>query len=185
MSNCTRVWLLIGLVWSSGSLAMALAPSDVPAEPPNDSIMASPTETAGMADWAAAAFAGGDTMRPSAKGEQKSGERDSPPLLSPAGPPFSFVLGGKPSRELLKDWKRTTEAQDLPDRVRHRVAWTDPGSGLRVSAEVVVYKGYAAADWVLRFENAGKQDTPILEDIQALDVTLRTASANSRAHCTT
>jgi alpha-galactosidase len=94
--------------------------------------------------------------------------------LTPAGPPFSFVLGGKPSSELLKDWKRTAEAEDLPDRLRHRVAWTDPGSGLRVAAEVVVYKRYPAADWVLRFENTGKQDTPIIEDIQALDVTLAT-----------
>ncbi|MCC6489236.1 MAG: alpha-galactosidase, partial [Candidatus Hydrogenedentes bacterium] len=33
---------------------------------------------------------------------------------------------------------------------------------------------YPATDWVLFFENTGTQDTPILEDVQALDVRLRT-----------
>jgi alpha-galactosidase len=44
MSNWTRIWLLIYLLWSSGSLALALDPSDVPTTPPNDAIMATPGE---------------------------------------------------------------------------------------------------------------------------------------------
>ena len=174
MSNPTRTWLLIFLLWLSGSIALALDPSDVPSEPPNDAIMATPGETANMADWAAAALAGGEPQRTPAVDVSRPNEADSSPLLTPTGPPFSFVLGGKPSGELLKNWKRTAEAEDLPDRLRHRVAWSDSKSGLRVAAEAVVYKRYAAADWVLRFENAGKQDTPIIEEIQALDVVLAT-----------
>ena len=135
---------------------------------------------ADMADWAAAAFTGKDRGKPGrARGSRRTG---FPSLLTPAGPPFSFVLGGKPSAELLKDWKRTAEASDLPDRTRLRVAWTDPKSGLRVAADVVVYKRYPAADWVLRFENTGKQDTPILEDIQALDVTLGDRAGQAAGH---
>ena len=82
----------------------------------------------------------------------------------------------------MKDWKGTAEIKHLPDRRWLHAAWTDPKSGLRVSAEVVVYKRYPAADWVLRFENTGKQDTPIIEDIQALDVTLGTANPESAGH---
>ncbi|MGA2063755.1 MAG: alpha-galactosidase [Thermoguttaceae bacterium] len=175
MRNPTKAWLLTFLLWSPGSLALALDPRDVPAQPPNDAIMATAAETASMADWAAAAFGGGGSRQTPAAAVRRPNEPDAPPLLTPAGPPFSFVLGGKPSGELLKDWKRTAEAKDLPDRIRHRVAWTDPGSGLRVAAEVVVYKRYPAADWVLRFENTARQDTPIIEDIQALDVTLGTS----------
>ncbi len=44
-----------------------------------------------------------------------------------------------------------------------------------MAAEVIVYKRYPAADWVLRFENTGRQDTPIIEQIEALDITLGTA----------
>jgi alpha-galactosidase len=181
MSNLTRTWLLTFLLWSSGNLALALEPSDIPTGPPNDAIMASPAETAGMSDWAAAALAGkGPQPAPAADHEymvpeRRPKERDSAPLLTPAGPPFSFVLGGKPSSGLLKNWTRTVEARDEPGQTRYRVAWTDPDTGLRVAAEAVVYKRCAAADWVLHFENTGKQDSPMIEDIQAVDVTLGTA----------
>ncbi len=165
---------MIFLLWEPGSLALALGPSDVPIEPLNDAIMATPSEVANMADWSVAAFASGESIRPPAEGARQSSKQDSPLLLTPAAGPFSFVFGGKPSCELLKNWKRTACAKDLPDSVRHQVGWTDSNSGLRVAAEVVVYKRYPAVDWVLRFENTGKQDTPILEQIEALDVTLGT-----------
>ena len=162
MRHLTNVFWLIFLVGLPGSPALALDPSDVPPDAPNDSIMANPAEVAEMADWAAAVFMG--KSRPK-------------PFLPAAGPPFSFVYDGKASADLLKDWPRTTETKDLPDRTRHQAAWTDPKTGLRVSAEAVVYKRYPATDWVLRFQNTGKQDTPILEDIQALDEQMRVGPA--------
>ncbi len=103
---------------------------------------------------------------------------DSGPILAPGGPPFSFVLGGKSSAQLLKDWPRTVESKPLPGKTVHQVAWTDPHSGLRVAAELAVYTRYPAADWVLRFENTGTNDSEIIADIQALDVSLRTSQAD-------
>ena len=50
-----------------------------------------------------------------------------------------------------------------------------------MTADVVVYGRYPAVDWVLHFENTGKQDTPILEDVQALDATLATGQAKQPA----
>jgi alpha-galactosidase len=98
------------------------------------------------------------------------------PLLTAANPPFSFVYGGKPSLDLLKNWPRTFQSKELADRTEHRVAWTDPQSKLCVSAVVAVFKRYPAVDWVLSFENQGTSDTPILENIQAVDASLDTTS---------
>jgi alpha-galactosidase len=152
-------------------LARALEPGDVPVDASRDAVMAAPAEVAEMAAWATRTFTGKGAVESPREGANKA-----PSLLTPAGVPFSFVYGGKPSAELLKDWTRTAETRELPDRICHCVAWTDPHSGLRVAAEVVAYKRYAAVDWVLHFENTGKQDTPILEDIQAVDVPLATAA---------
>jgi alpha-galactosidase len=87
--------------------------------------------------------------------------------------PFSFSYGGEPSEELLKKWKRESRTQDL-DALREKTTtvWTDPETGLRVRWEVIRFSDYPALDWVLYFENAGKADTRIIQDIQALDLTL-------------
>jgi alpha-galactosidase len=95
-------------------------------------------------------------------------------LFLRAEPPFSFIYAGAPSAQFLKTWPRASETKDLKDRVEHHVAWTDPKTGLRVSAVAGAFKRYPAVEWVLYFENQGKQDTPILEGIQALDLELRT-----------
>lgn len=95
--------------------------------------------------------------------------------------PFSFRYGGVQSSELLKTWKLAVESKDMADRVQHDVTWTDPKTSLQVTATVSSFKRYPAVEWVLHFENEGKQDTPILEDIQAVDATLRTNAAKQAA----
>jgi alpha-galactosidase len=95
--------------------------------------------------------------------------------------PFAFVYGGANAKELLKTWTRTVASSDEKDRVRHRVVWTDPKTNLQVTAVVSCFKRYPAVEWVLSFENQGAQDTPILENIQALDVVFRTSAAKQLA----
>ena len=163
MIRLTQVSFSIVLLWLSTGLARALTPVDVPADAPADGIMASPAEVAAMADWATAPFTGKNQGGPHS-------------LLASAGPPFSFLLGGKPSAVLVKEWKHA-EFRNQPDQTRQRFTWTDPQSGLRVVAEMTLFGRYPAAEWVLRFENTGKQDTPILEDIQALNVSLMTGDS--------
>lgn len=48
-------------------------------------------------------------------------------------PPFTFVLGGKSSDDLLRYWKRTDTARK-PDaeRLERTLSWTDEESGLQV-----------------------------------------------------
>jgi alpha-galactosidase len=86
-------------------------------------------------------------------------------------PPFSFRLGGKPSAELLGTWQVTRTTKPGAEGVKVQiVTWRDPQSGLECEMEQQTFAGFPAVEWVLRFRNTGKTDTPIIEDIQALDV---------------
>jgi alpha-galactosidase len=120
-----------------------------------------------QADWADARFLLADG---SAK-YLDEGRVDS--LLPVPVPPFSFVYGGKPSSEFLDSWPRTVTTTEGV----HTVCWTDPHSGLEVKVVARTFKDYPATDWVLHFTNTGPADTPIIEQIQALDVRLRTDAA--------
>ncbi len=98
---------------------------------------------------------------------------DQPPFIT-GTPPFSFVYGGVPSSQLLSAWPRKVETKTAKGRTLYDVQWTDPKTGLKVAAAVTTFQRYQATEWVLNFENTGSQDTPILENVQALDAQLRT-----------
>ncbi|MBN2295935.1 MAG: NPCBM/NEW2 domain-containing protein, partial [Pirellulales bacterium] len=85
-------------------------------------------------------------------------------------PPFSFTYGGQQSSELLKQWKCNRQSRKLDDkRTEHTITWTDPKTGLTVRQVAVEYLDFPTVEWTLYFKNTGKQDTPILKSIQALD----------------
>ncbi|MHB0961021.1 MAG: NPCBM/NEW2 domain-containing protein [Pirellulaceae bacterium] len=91
-------------------------------------------------------------------------------------PPFSFVFGGRPSAELLSGWPCTRQTRQLSaERTEHTLTYTDPESGLAVRCVAVAYEDFPTIEWTLYLCNTGTADTPLLEDIQALDVTLRHA----------
>jgi len=94
-------------------------------------------------------------------------------ILASTAPPLSFVYDGAASAELLKAWPRSVKTKDGETFTLHEVTWSDPKTQLRVLVTVKIYKRYPAADWVLHFENAGKQDTPILEDVRVIDTKLQ------------
>ena len=104
------------------------------------------------------------------------------PLLVRTDPPFSFVYGRKKSSEIMGTWKRTVEVKDTGAMVRCNLRWTDPKTKLSVGVVAKRFKRYPAVDWVLYFENKGKQDTPIIRDIQPLDISLATGSATGILH---
>ncbi len=85
--------------------------------------------------------------------------------------PFSFVYGGRHSDELLPDWQQQQHSEAIDaDRRRTVTVWTDPKTGLRIEWHVVRFADYPAVEWLLYLENAGSADTPVIEDIQALDL---------------
>ena len=88
--------------------------------------------------------------------------------------PFSFVCGGQDSAKLLPDWERKASSRKLDSqRVEHLVTWADPHSGLEVRCRAVEYRDFPVVEWTLYFKNAGTNTTPVLADIQGLDVELR------------
>ena len=100
-------------------------------------------------------------------------------LLSDTRVPFSFKYNGVASSDLLPKWKRTAEKKDEADRVKYLTNWTDPETGLVVTADVTAFKEYPAVEWLLHFANNGSKDTPILEDLQTIDMGLATHEAAS------
>ena len=118
----------------------------LPAQTPN----AGPAQTA--SDWATAKILGTAT-----------GAYDATPC-------FSFIYGGKPSSDFLSTWSvnRTTTTLDV-NRRQHVVTYTDPTTGLVIRCVAVQYSDFPTVEWTLYFKNSGTSDTPILQNILALD----------------
>ncbi len=120
-----------------------------------------------QADWADARFVVGGGR------DLWLGQNRGFRLLRNAGPPFSFIYGGKPSRDFIHDWKRSALAGDS----EVGSTWEDPLTGLAVTARAVTFPSYGAVEWVVEIENRGNQDTPILEQILAADVEFDTGNS--------
>jgi len=99
-------------------------------------------------------------------------------MLFSATPPFSFQLGGKPSAELLMGWvlKRSTRSVSSADsdngKIEHTLTYTHRQTGLVVRCLAVEYRDFPTVEWTLFFKNTGTNDTPILSEIQPLDMLL-------------
>lgn len=84
--------------------------------------------------------------------------------------PFSFELDGKASEQFLSQWRRTTTTERLDsNRLRRVTVYTQPDSNLTVKCVAVEYNDFPALEWTLYFSNSGQSDTPIIENVQALD----------------
>jgi len=86
--------------------------------------------------------------------------------------PFSFRFNGRSSTELLPSWhiECRTEQPDA-HRTARTLTCTDPETGLVVRCEIIEYADYPAVEWVVHLTNTSVVDTPIIEDVQALDWT--------------
>ena len=89
-------------------------------------------------------------------------------------PFFSFAYAGKSSVELLPQWKPERTSRKLDDqRTERRIVWTDPATGLQVRCVGIEYQDFQAIEWTVYFKNTGKENTPILQDIQGLDLSFQ------------
>jgi alpha-galactosidase len=92
-------------------------------------------------------------------------------------PPFSFKYGGRSSAEFLGQWKLERESTELDSQRQQRtLTWTDPQTGLRVRCVGVHYRDYPTVEWTIYFQNTGKADSPIVEDIRAIDTRFTSAA---------
>ncbi len=117
---------------------------------------------------------------PASAADRASLERFVAARVDKAGaPPFSFIYGGKPSKELLPKWKMTDGSEPAAGGAAKTVVYLDPATGLRLTAVYTTYADSPAVEWVLRFKNEGKADTPIIEDVQACAAELDGLPADS------
>ena len=93
-------------------------------------------------------------------------------------PPFSFTLDGVPSAKFIRGWEysRTRTAADSGS-VEYEISWSEPGSGLKVTATVKGYTDFAAAEWTLRFTNCGSAASGQIADVRSADFSLKERKA--------
>lgn len=88
------------------------------------------------------------------------------------GLPFSFVYGGKHSSEFIHDWKRELREEQLgATKLRRTLTLTDPSTGLEIQAVCTIYLDTAGVDWTVYITNKGSRDTPVIEQVRAVDAT--------------
>jgi alpha-galactosidase len=97
--------------------------------------------------------------------------------------PVSFAYAGQPSASRLRSWR---VAQPRPSASaalnRHRLIWADPDTGLEVRLEGIEFCRHPVVEWVVYFKNTGAKDTPILQDIRALDTTVDAPAGGAAVH---
>jgi alpha-galactosidase len=89
----------------------------------------------------------------------------------PEAMPVTFLLDGKPLRDLLPTWRFNALPETTKDGITtHPMTWTDPISGLELRLDLLSFADFPAIEWVAWLRNTGKSDTPLIENIQAMDV---------------
>jgi alpha-galactosidase len=88
----------------------------------------------------------------------------------PADLPISFVLDGKPIHGIPPAW-RPVVSRTVIDRTRSETDFegADPTTGLQVRVECTEYKDFPVTEWVAWFSNEGREATPIIREVLALD----------------
>jgi alpha-galactosidase len=85
--------------------------------------------------------------------------------------PVSFAYDRQGSSALLKAWTKKVETKQLDNiRTERIVRWTDPKTGLEFRIEAFEFANSPVVEWTAYFKNDGKVDAPMLEYVQALDV---------------
>jgi len=152
---------------AGAALEKTLAPgaaADLKGEGAGKTTVPDPREMQSADDWLHAFTA------PTAGWKKQSDSALLPEVIKPS---FSFRYDSRPSSELLASWKLASSTPRLTEAGRSfEVTYTDPQTGLVIRVVALQYQHFPAVEWVVYLKNSGSADTPILEDIQALDSTL-------------
>ncbi len=84
--------------------------------------------------------------------------------------PISFVLDGKPIHGIPPAWRPEVFRRLIDNtRVETDFEGTDPKTHLHVRVEFTEYRDFPVTEWVAWFSNEGRDATPIIRDVLALD----------------
>ena len=84
--------------------------------------------------------------------------------------PVSFKYGGVDSEACFTQWGITHTKSDEKEFVMHRYVSTDHKTGLECTLELQAYKKFPACLWNIYLKNTGSNETPILADVNTLDL---------------
>jgi len=114
-----------------------------------------------------------NALSPNQKERDLLNKWESKYLGRKSSPLFSFILDGKTSSTILPGWKSEISRRKLDaNRTGYIVTFSDPNSLLTVRCICTSYDDFPACEWLVEFENAGRKDTPVIENIQAIDLNL-------------
>ncbi|MHB9035878.1 MAG: alpha-galactosidase [Armatimonadota bacterium] len=87
------------------------------------------------------------------------------------GMPLTFTYDDCSSREFLDTWQVTRASRRASDDVTiYEITYRDPQTGLEFAVEMKQFDDFPAVEWVAHFKNTGRENTPIIEDIRAIDM---------------
>lgn len=87
-------------------------------------------------------------------------------------PCLSFCYAGRKSKDFLGEWKHQLSTERVSAGSITHLTYTDTASGLKVTSHALRFDGFPAVDWVVEFENCGAAETPIIEDILPMVVSV-------------
>lgn len=98
-------------------------------------------------------------------------------------PPLSFRLGGRASAEFFRTGRRESSITELEGSERVGVVrYRDDVSGVTCRIEARQFRDFPVVEWTARFTNDSDRESPLLEDVRALDLAWP-APAPARLHC--
>lgn len=88
--------------------------------------------------------------------------------------PISFIYGGNRIRGIPSEWNPTVTRRRIDANIVETVfVGRDAGTGLGIRLECQSYADYPASEWTAWLTNHGEEPTPLIEDLQAMDVDLQ------------
>ena len=88
--------------------------------------------------------------------------------------PFSFNYGEQSSKDIVTNWNiQRSQNRIDKNRTKHIIILEDKKTGLQLRCEVIEFCDYPAVEWIVYFKNTGDKDTLVLNEIQALDLSLQ------------
>jgi alpha-galactosidase len=94
------------------------------------------------------------------------------PAAESPDPPFSFILDGKLSSNILKEWQVHREQHRIDKtRTEYDFIYSEPASRLSIRGVAIAYNDFSTVEWTLYFRNDSSSPSPIFENIRPLDAT--------------
>ena len=85
--------------------------------------------------------------------------------------PFSFTVGGEKSTDVLQRSKVDSQTEQVGEnQTKRTITWTDEKTQLETKVVAVQYADFPNVEWTVHFKNIGAGDSPIIADVEAIDV---------------